>query len=150
MNLRTDPTLTTNQMIKAYSQRAEADALFWFSGTDYSRSWGTPTFGLASYWGPKRPSFAIAGPDGAGRPTLNAVSLVGRHQTASAPPGTTVGTIVGKTIGSTLSLIDDAGGMFALSSGTIVVGLTALTMASNPSPSERRWRARPTRRATRC
>lgn len=128
MNLRTDPTLTTNQMIKAYSQRAEADALFWFSGTDYSRSWGTPTFGLASYWGAKRPSFAtMQALTALVAPTLNAVSLSAATVTASAPAGTTVGTIVGKTIGSTLSLIDDAGGMFALSGGTIVVGLTALT-----------------------
>lgn len=57
MDMRRNPTADTNPMLKAFSQRNSADALFWFSGADYSSKLGTPTFGLANYYLIRRPSF---------------------------------------------------------------------------------------------
>lgn len=57
MNMRRNGTAATNPMMMAFSQRGAADALFWFAGADYSARWGTPTFGLASYYLTRRPSF---------------------------------------------------------------------------------------------
>lgn len=57
MDMSVNPTVSTNPMLRALSQRASADALFWFSAKDYSGRSGTPTFGLANFDGQRRPSF---------------------------------------------------------------------------------------------
>lgn len=57
MDRARNATVQTNPMMAAFAQRHAADALFWFSARDYSRKLGTPTFGLATHKGKKRPSF---------------------------------------------------------------------------------------------
>lgn len=66
-------------------------------------------------------------PPVAAAPTLAALSLSASSINSTASAGTVVGAVVGKTASSSLSLTDDAGGMFALSGTNIVVGLTART-----------------------
>lgn len=57
MDLAVNPTARTNPMLAALGQRGTVDALFWFAGKDYSGRRGTPTFGLATFDGQRRPSF---------------------------------------------------------------------------------------------
>lgn len=67
--------------------------------------------------------------------TLTALSLAASSVTENAAPGVVVGGILGKTAGSTLSLMDDDGGRFAISGTNLVAGLTAIDYEAAPSRS---------------
>lgn len=56
--------------------------------------------------------------------TLNELSLDADEITENSAEDTVIGAVVGKSSGSTLSLIDDAGGRFKLSGTNIVAGAT--------------------------
>lgn len=58
-------------------------------------------------------------------PDLVALTLDADEIVGGSEDGTVVGAVVGQTSGSTLSLIDDAGGRFALDGTDIVAGATA-------------------------
>lgn len=62
---------------------------------------------------------------GAPSPTLSALTLATPTVAENTAPGVTVGAIVGKTSGSTLSLTASASGRFAISGGNLVTGSTA-------------------------
>ena len=55
-------------------------------------------------------------------PTLNNLSLASTSVVENSSTGTLVGAVLGKTVGSTLTLIDSAGNRFALSGTNINVG----------------------------
>lgn len=61
-----------------------------------------------------------------GTPSLLALTLSSSSVPENSPQNTQVGTVQNKTANSTLSLINDAGGRFALSGTTIVTGTTNL------------------------
>lgn len=65
--------------------------------------------------------------------TLNALTLDADEIEENSAAATVVGAVVGKTSGSTLSLIDDAGGRFALSGNNIIAGLVATNYESATS-----------------
>ena len=56
MDMAVNETAQTNPMMAVFSQKDQADALFWFAAKDYSAKWGTPTFGLADFNLKKRKS----------------------------------------------------------------------------------------------
>lgn len=58
--------------------------------------------------------------------TLTALSLSGSTVAENVPAGTIVGAIIGKTPGSTVSLVNDAGGRFSLNGTSIQTGSTSL------------------------
>lgn len=89
---------------------------------------GSLTLGLGLGTG----SLAIPAPSPS--PTLNA--LTGTFSLAeNATAGTSAGGLSGMTAGSTLSLVDDAGGRVALSGSSIVAGLTGLDYETATSHS---------------
>ncbi len=57
-------------------------------------------------------------------PVLGALSLAAPAVAENASPGSTISAIVGRTAGSTLSLVADAGGRFAISGTNLLTGLT--------------------------
>ena len=57
---------------------------------------------------------------------LNALGLSAASVAEDAAPGTVVGSVQGYTPGGTLTLVDDAGGRFALSGTEVVTGATGL------------------------
>jgi hypothetical protein len=59
-------------------------------------------------------------------PRLDALSLAVPSATENTAPGTVLSAVLGTTDGSTLTLVDDAGGRFALSGGAIAAGAVAL------------------------
>jgi lysophospholipase L1-like esterase len=65
------------------------------------------------------------------------ISLSNRGIDETAAPGTTVGALSMRSAGGswTYSLLDNAGGRFALSGANVVVGATALDHAAVPSPT---------------
>jgi hypothetical protein len=63
------------------------------------------------------------GGGGAASPTLAALTLSASTVAEGTASGVTVGAVQGVTSGSTLSLVDDAGGRFALSGGNLITGL---------------------------
>lgn len=67
--------------------------------------------------------------------TLAALSLSASSIAEGASPGAPVGELLGRTAGSTLSLLADAGGRFALSGANIVAGLTPTDFETNTSHS---------------
>lgn len=69
----------------------------------------------------------------AAAPRLHAIALAAPSVAENTAPGTTVGTVLGVTPGSSLALIDDGGGRFALSGGAIATGAVALDRESAPS-----------------
>lgn len=69
------------------------------------------------------------------QPYLNNLYLAADNITEDALAGTVVGAILGKTDGSTLTLIDDAGGVFAISGNNLVVGSTEPDFETSPSLS---------------
>lgn len=67
--------------------------------------------------------------------TLSTITLSSSTVTENSAAGTFVGTIQNRISGSTLSLISDAGGRFAISGGTIVTGSTATDYEASTSHS---------------
>ena len=65
--------------------------------------------------------------------TLAAQTLSATTLTEGAAQGTAIGTLRGRTVGSTLSLIDNAGGRFQLTGTTIQAGPTATDYEANTS-----------------
>jgi hypothetical protein len=63
--------------------------------------------------------------------TLNALTLDADEIDAGAPEDTVVGAVVGKSSGSTLSLIGNAGGKYKLSGTNIVAGATPTTAGTD-------------------
>lgn len=59
-------------------------------------------------------------------PRLRALTLATPSATENTAPGTVVSAVVGATAGSTLTLVGDGGGRFALSGGAIRTGAVAL------------------------
>jgi hypothetical protein len=57
MDMSVNKTADMNPMMAVFSQRNEADALFWFTAKDYSDKPRTPAFGLADFRLNKRASF---------------------------------------------------------------------------------------------
>lgn len=64
------------------------------------------------------------------QPSLVALSLSASTITEGSAENTSVGSVVGKTTGSTLSLINDASGRFKLSGSNILAGATATNYAT--------------------
>lgn len=62
--------------------------------------------------------------DGALPRQLNALSLAANGVVENSIAGTVVGGVLGRTSGSALTLVDNAGGRFALSGGNLVAGTT--------------------------
>lgn len=62
---------------------------------------------------------------GAVAPTLNALTLAASSIVENSGPGTVVGGILDRTDGSTLTLVDDAVGRFAIGGVAVVAGATA-------------------------
>ena len=58
-------------------------------------------------------------------PQLAGLTLSGASLGENAAAGTPVGAVLGRTAGSTLALVDDAGGRFALSGASVVAGAVA-------------------------
>lgn len=69
------------------------------------------------------------------QPALSALSLSSNTVFENTASGTVIAAIFGKTTGSTLSLVDDAGGRFAISGGGLVAGLVALDYETATSHS---------------
>jgi len=65
--------------------------------------------------------------------TLSALTLAASSIVENSAAGTAVGGILGKTAGSTLSLLNDAGGRFAISGTTLVAGATGTDYESAAS-----------------
>ena len=68
-------------------------------------------------------------------PVLGALSLAVPSVAENASPGSTVSTIVGRTAGSTLSLVADAGSRFAISGTNLLTGLTGTDFEAATSHS---------------
>lgn len=68
-------------------------------------------------------------------PVLGALSLTVPSVAENALPGSTVSTIVGRTAGSTLGLVADAGGRFAISGTNLLTGLTGTDFEAATSHS---------------
>lgn len=66
-------------------------------------------------------------------PTLNGLALSADTVAENSAPGTLVGTLLNTTALSTLSLIDSAGGRFALSGANIVTGATNIDYEAGTS-----------------
>lgn len=77
----------------------------------------------------------VTAAENAAKPVLAALSLAANSITENAASGTTVGGILGKTTGSTLSLANDDGGRFAISGTNLVAGLTSTDYEAGTSRS---------------
>ena len=65
--------------------------------------------------------------------TLAALSLNTATVDEDDPPGTLIGTIVGKSSGSVITMTDTAGGKVVLSGNTVVIGATDISLALTPT-----------------
>lgn len=81
-----------------------------------------------------RPAASLP-PAPAPTPTLSALSLSNSSAAETIAAGATIGTVLGTTAGSTLSLVDNAGSRFALSGGTLQRGATRLDYEAASSHS---------------
>jgi hypothetical protein len=69
------------------------------------------------------------------QPNLSAISLSAAVLAEGSAAGTVVGVLLGKTSGSALALVDDAGGRFAISEGNLVAGATSTDFETATSHS---------------
>jgi hypothetical protein len=69
------------------------------------------------------------------QPSLSALSLSASVLAEGSGPGTVVGVLLGKTGGSTLALVDSAGGRFAVSGNNLVAGATSTDFETSASHS---------------
>lgn len=69
------------------------------------------------------------------QPNLSAISLSAAVLAEGSAAGTVVGVLLGKTSGSALALVDDAGGRLAISEGNLVAGATSTDFETATSHS---------------
>lgn len=69
------------------------------------------------------------------QPNLSAISLSAAVLAEGSAAGTVVGALLGKTSGSALALVDDAGGRLAISEGNLVAGATSTDFETATSHS---------------
>ncbi|MBA4087364.1 MAG: hypothetical protein C0491_06140 [Novosphingobium sp.] len=69
------------------------------------------------------------------QPNLSAISLSAAVLAEGSAAGSVVGVLVGKTSGSAVALVDDAGGRFAISEGNLVAGATSTDFETATSHS---------------